>query len=154
FRQNQFEQMHNIIQSHEMISALSFYVDNPNLYEIWPEIYHYNKFSPQNYWVTLRDEGGAAYRLFSFKDGEHTLSYYRLVRLQNQPNELPTIMEIRVQHSVFFSELLEENGGDFFSVVMEGSKPSKFVYNPQHIFVQNAGERLEEILGGIHQQLD
>src|SRR5690606_25420443 len=80
--------------------------------------------------------------------------YYRLVRLQNQQNELPTIMEIRVQHSVFFSDLLEGNGGDFFSVVMEGSKPSQFVYNPQHIFVQNAGERLEEILGGIHQQLD
>ncbi|XID91457.1 hypothetical protein ACF3MZ_23520 [Paenibacillaceae bacterium WGS1546] len=28
FRQNQFEQMHNIIQSHELISELSFYVDN------------------------------------------------------------------------------------------------------------------------------
>lgn len=37
FRQNQFEQMHNIIQSYEMISELSFYVDNPNLFEILPK---------------------------------------------------------------------------------------------------------------------
>lgn len=154
FRQNQYEQMHNIIQSHEMISELSFYVDNPNLYEIWPEIYHYDKFSPQDYWVTLRDEGGAAYRLFAFKDGEHTLSYYRLVRLQGQQHKLPTIMEIRAQHSVFFSDLLQESGGDFFSVVMDGTNPSRYVYNPQHVFSQDAGEELDEILGNIHQQLD
>jgi two-component system sensor histidine kinase YesM len=154
FRQNQFEQMHNIIQSHEMISELSFYVDNPNLYEIWPEIYHYDKFKPQDYWVTLRDEGGAAYRLFAFKDGEHTLSYYRLVRLQGQQRKLPTIMEIRAQHSVFFSDLLEENGGDFFSVVMDGTNPSQYVYNPQHVFPRNAGEELNEILGSIHRRLD
>lgn len=114
FRQNQFEQMHNIIQSYEMISELSFYVDNPNLFEIWPEIYHYEKFWPKDYWVTLREEGGAAYRLFAFKDGEHTLSYYRLVRLQGQQQKLPTIMEIRAQHSVFFSDLLEDSGGFLF----------------------------------------
>lgn len=154
FRQNQFEQMHNIIQSHEMISELSFYVDNPNIYEIWPEIYHYDKFSPQDYWVTLRDEGGAAFRLFAFKDGQHTLSYYRLVRLPGQQQKLPTIMEVRSQHSVFFSEMLQEDGGDFFSVVMDGTDPSRSVYNPQHVFSQNAGEGLDEILGNIHRQLD
>ncbi|WP_438348422.1 sensor histidine kinase [Paenibacillus sp. FA6] len=154
FRQNQFEQMHNIIQSHEMISQLSFYVDNPNLVEIWPEIYHYDKFSPQDYWVTLRDEGGAAYRIFDFKDGEQTLSYYRLVRLQDQQHKRPSIMEIRAQHSVFFSDLLEETGGDFFSVVMDGTNPSRYVYNPQHAFSRSAGEELDEIFGGIHQQLD
>lgn len=154
FRQNQFEQMHNIIQSHEMISELSFYVDNPNLFEIWPEIYHYDKFQPQDYWVTLREEGGAAYRLFAFKDGEHTLSYYRLVRLQGQQQKLPTIMEIRAQHSVFFSDLLADSGGDFFSVVMDGTAPSRSVYNPEHIFAQNAGEELDKILGSIHQRLD
>ncbi|ETT59675.1 hypothetical protein BSK66_01260 [Paenibacillus odorifer] len=154
FRQNQFEQMHNIIQSYEMISELSFYVDNPNLFEIWPEIYHYDKFWPKDYWVTLREEGGAAYRLFAFKDGEHTLSYYRLVRLQGQQQKLPTIMEIRAQHSVFFSDLLEDSGGDFFSVVMDGADSSRSVYNPEHIFSQNAGEELDNILGSIHQRLD
>ncbi|MFF2911571.1 sensor histidine kinase [Paenibacillus sp. NPDC057934] len=154
FRQNQFEQMHNIIQSHEMISELSFYVDNPNLFEIWPEIYHYDKFWPQNYWVTLREEGGAAHRLFAFKNGEHTLSYYRLVRLQGQQQKLPTIMEVRTPHSVFFSDLFEENGGDFFSVVMDGSNPARNVYNPRHVFPQTTGNELNEILGSIHQRLD
>lgn len=154
FKQNQFEQMHNIIESHEMISELSFYVDNPNLFEIWPEIYHYDKFWPQDYWETLRDEGGAAYRLFAFKDGEHTLAYYRLVRLQGQQNKFPTIMEIRAEHSVFFNDLLEESGGDFFSVVMDGTNPSKNIYNPQHLFSQTAGEGLNSILGSIHRQLD
>lgn len=154
FKQNQFEQMHNIIESHEMISELSFYVDNPNLFEIWPEIYHYDKFWPQDYWETLRDEGGAAYRLFAFKDGEHTLAYYRLVRLQGQQNKFPTIMEIRAEHSVFFNDLLEESGGDFFSVVMDGTNPSKSIYNPQHLFSQTAGDGLNSILGSIHRQLD
>lgn len=154
FKQNQFEQMHNIIESHEMISELSFYVDNPNLFEIWPEIYHYDKFWPQDYWETLRDEGGAAYRLFAFKDGEHTLAYYRLVRLQGQQNKFPTIMEIRAEHSVFFNDLLEERGGDFFSVVMDGTNPSKNIYNPQHLFSQTAGEGLNSILSSIHRQLD
>ncbi|OBZ08349.1 hypothetical protein A8L34_23840 [Bacillus sp. FJAT-27264] len=154
FRQNQFEQMHNIIQSHEMISELSFYVDNPNLFEIWPEIYHYDRFWPQNYWVTLREEGGAAHRLFAFKNGEHTLSYYRLVRLQGQQQKLPTIMEVRTPHNVFFSDLFEENGGDFFSVVMDGSNPARNVYNPRHVFPQTAGNELNEILGSIHQRLD
>lgn len=114
FKQNQFEQMQNIIQSNAMISELSFYVDNPNLYEIWPEIYHYQKFWPQDYWTKLRDEGGAAYRLFSFKNGEHTLSYFRLVRLQGQEKKRPSIMEIRVPHSMFFSDLLRESKGNFF----------------------------------------
>ncbi|MFC3747301.1 sensor histidine kinase [Paenibacillus sp. GCM10012306] len=154
FRQNQYEQMHNIIQSHEMISELSFYVDNPNLFEIWPEIYHYDKFWPQNYWVTLREDGGAAHRLFAFKDGEHTLSYYRLVRLQGQQQKLPTIMEIRTPHNVFFSDLLEESGGDFFSVVMDRSNSARSVYNPQHMFAQTSGNELNEILGSIHQRLD
>ncbi|RXZ83144.1 HAMP domain-containing protein [Paenibacillaceae bacterium] len=154
FRQNQFEQMHNIIQSNEMISQLSFYVDNPNLYEIWPEIYHYDKFWPQDYWVTLREEGGAAYRLFAFQDGDHTLSYYRLVRLQGQQHKRPSIMEIRAKHSVFFSDLLEETGGDFFSVVMDGMNPARSVYNSKHEFTQNAGEEMNEILGSIHRQLD
>ncbi|OAX48759.1 Sensor histidine kinase YehU [Paenibacillus sp. AD87] len=154
FKQNQFEQMQNIIQSNAMISELSFYVDNPNLYEIWPEIYHYQKFWPQDYWAKLRDEGGAAYRLFSFKDGEHTLSYYRLVRLQGQEKKRPSIMEIRVPHSMFFSDLLQESKGDFFSVLMNESDPPQYVYNPQHEFSRKAGEGLEEILGGIHRQLD
>lgn len=153
FRQNQFEQMHSMIQSHEMISQLSFYVDNPNLYEIWPEIYHYDKFLPQDYWVTLQDEGGAAYRVFALQDGEHTLSYYRLVRFQGQ-HKRPSIMEIRTPHSVFFSDLMEETGGDFFSVVIDGADPSRYVYNPQHSFSQHVGEELGEILNSIHQQLD
>ena len=154
FRQNQYEQMHNIIQSHEMISELSFYVDNPNVYEIWPEIYHYAKFSPQDYWMTLRDEGGAAYRLFAFRDGEDTLSYYRLVRLQGQQHKLPTVMEIRSKHSVFFSDLLEETEGDFFTVVMDGTNASQSIYNPEHAFSRNAGEKLDGILNSIHEQLD
>ena len=154
FRQNQYEQMHNIIQSHEMISELSFYVDNPNVYEIWPEIYHYAKFWPQDYWMTLRDEGGAAYRLFAFRDGEDTLSYYRLVRLQGQQHKLPTVMEIRSKHSVFFSDLLEETEGDFFTVVMDGTNASQNIYNPEHAFSRNAGEKLDGILNSIHEQLD
>lgn len=154
FRQNQFEQMHNIIQSNEMISELSFYVDNPNVYEIWPEIYHYDKFWPQDFWVTLREEGGSAYRLFALKDGEHTLSYYRLVRLPGQQQKRPSIMEIRVEHGAFFSDLLAEGGGDFFSVVMDGTNPSRYVYNREHSFAQNAGDELDTILGRVHQQLD
>ncbi|SEN58762.1 sensor histidine kinase [Paenibacillus sp. OK076] len=154
FKQNQFEQMQNIIQSNAMISELSFYVDNPNLYEIWPEIYHYQKFWPQDYWTKLRDEGGAAYRLFSFKNGEHTLSYYRLVRLQGQEKKRPSIMEIRVPHRMFFSDLLQESKGDFFSVLMNESDPPQYVYNPQHEFSRQAGEGLNDILDGIHRQLD
>ncbi|WP_405156869.1 sensor histidine kinase [Paenibacillus sp. FSL K6-0108] len=154
FKQNQFEQMQNIIQSNAMISELSFYVDNPNLYEIWPEIYHYNKFWPQDYWAKLRDEGGAAYRLFAFKDGEHTLSYYRLVRLQGQEKKRPSIMEIRVPHSMFFSDLLQESKGDFFSVLMNESDPLQYVYNPQHEFARKAGKGLDEILSAVHRQLD
>ncbi|UPK46925.1 sensor histidine kinase [Paenibacillus pabuli] len=154
FKQNQFEQMQSIIQSNAMISELSFYVDNPNLYEIWPEIYHYNKFWPQDYWAKLRDEGGAAYRLFSFKDGEKTLSYYRLVRLQGQEKKRPSIMEIRVPHSMFFSDLLQESKGDFFSVLMNESDPLQYVYNPQHEFAQKAGKGLDEILSAVHRQLD
>lgn len=154
FRQNQFEQMHNMIKSNESIDELSFYVDNPDLYEIWPEIYHYDRFWPQDYWVSLREEGGSAYRLFALKDGEHTLSYYRLVRLQGQQNKHPSIMEIRIGHDKFFSDLLEETGGDFFSVVMDGATPSRFVYNPEHSFAANAGEELQNILARIHGQLD
>ncbi|WP_165861373.1 sensor histidine kinase [Paenibacillus paeoniae] len=154
FRQNQFEQMHNIIQSHEMIDELSFYIDNPNLFEIWPEIYHFDKFEPQDYWTTLRDEGGSAYRLFAYKDGEHTLSYYRLVRLQDQQHKRPSIMEIRASHNVFFNNLLEETGGDFFSVVMDGANSSRYVYNPNHSFPQYVEEELDDILGTIHGQLD
>ncbi|WKL02195.1 hypothetical protein Q0F98_39005 [Paenibacillus amylolyticus] len=116
FKQNQFEQMINIIQSNAMISELSFYVDNPNLYEIWPEIYHYKKFWPQDYWVKLRDEGGAAYRLFSFRDGEHTLSYYRLVRLQGQEQKRPSIMEVRVRTACFQRPAPGEQGGLLFGV--------------------------------------
>ncbi|ETT47880.1 MULTISPECIES: sensor histidine kinase [unclassified Paenibacillus] len=154
FKQNQFEQMLNIIQSNAMISELSFYVDNPNLYEIWPEIYHYKKFWPQDYWIKLRDEGGAAYRLFSFRDGEHTLSYYRLVRLQGQEQKRPSIMEVRVPHSMFFSDLLQESKGDFFSVLMNASDPPQYVYNPQHEFSEKYGQGMEEILGSIYHQLD
>lgn len=154
FRQNQFEQMHNIIQSNKMISQLSFYIDNPNLYEIWPEIYHYDKFWPQDFWMPLREAGGSAYRIFAFKDGEHTLSYYRLVRLQEQQQKHPSIMEIRVEHSVFFSDLLDETEGNFFSVVMDKNNPYQYVYNPQHIFAQNAGGELNNIFSSIYTQLD
>lgn len=154
FRQNQYEQMHNIIQSNEMISQLSFYVDNPNLHEIWPEIFHYDKFAPQDYWETLRDEGGAGYRIFAFQEGEHTLSYYRLVRLQGPQQKRPTIMEIRSPHDVFFSDLLEETEGNFFSVVMEGSNSSRYVYNPQHAFARAAGGELDNIVSSIHRYLD
>jgi len=154
FRQNQYEQMHNIIQSHELISQLSFYVDNPNLHEIWPEIYHYDKFHPQDYWTALRDEGGAAFRLFAYQDGDRTLSYYRLVRLQGQQQKRPSIMEIRVEHSAFFRDMLEETGGNFFSVVMDGSNPGRSVYNPRHEFISNAGEGLGDILGSVHQELN
>ncbi|MEK8217019.1 sensor histidine kinase [Paenibacillus sp. FSL L8-0463] len=155
FRQNQYEQMHNIIQSYDMVSELSFYVDNPNLYEIWPEIYHYDRFWPQDYWMSLREENGAAYRLFSLQDGEHTLSYYRLVRLQGQQYKRPTLMEIRTRHSVFFSNLLEEEtGGNFFSVVMDGTIPSRHIYNTSHAFALDAGGQLNEILTRVHGQLD
>lgn len=154
FRQNQYEQMHNIIQSNEMISQLSFYVDNPNLHEIWPEIFHYDKFAPQDYWETLRDEGGAGYRIFAFQEGEHTLSYYRLVRLQGPQQKRPTIMEIRSPHDVFFSDLLEETEGNFFSVVMEGSNSSRYVYNPQHAFAKAAGGELDNIVSSVHRYLD
>lgn len=154
FRQNQFEQMHNIIQSNEMISQLSFYVDNPNLFEVWPEIYHYDRFWPQDYWVTLRDQGGASYRIFAFKDGDHTLSYYRLVRLQDQQHKRPSIMEIRTSHNVFFRDLLEDAGGDFFSVVMDRSSSTRSIYNAGHVFTEQAGESLNEILNHVHRQLD
>ncbi|WP_162551214.1 sensor histidine kinase [Paenibacillus tepidiphilus] len=154
FKQNQYEQMHNIIQSYDLVSQLSFYVDNPGLHEIWPEIYHYDRFWPQDYWMTLREEGGAAYRLFSLQDGEHTLSYYRLVRLQGQQQKQPTLMELRAEHSSFFSPLLEETERHFFSVVMDGSDSARHVYNASHAFAVDAGEELEDILSRVHGQLD
>ncbi|WP_339313795.1 histidine kinase [Paenibacillus sp. FSL M7-0896] len=154
FKQNQYEQMHNIIQSHEMISSLSFYVDNPEVYEIWPEIYHYSKFWPQDYWMTLRDEGGAAFRLSAFKDGADTLSYYRLVRLQGQQQKLPTIMEVRAKHNVLFNDLLEDSGRDFFTVIMDGADASSNVYLSGHELPQKAGAKLDDILSRVHAQLD
>ncbi|THF76874.1 sensor histidine kinase [Cohnella fermenti] len=154
FKQNQYEQLHNIVESHELVSELSFYVDNPNLYEIWPEIYRYDRFEPQDYWLMLREEGGAAFRLFSWKNGEHTLSYYRLVRLPDKQRTFPTVMEIRSEHDVFFSDLLVKNEGDFFSVVIDASDPSSAVYNPNHAFALDAGDKLGSILGGIHKRLD
>jgi two-component system sensor histidine kinase YesM len=154
FRQNQFEQMHLIIQSNDLVSQLSFYVDNPNVFEIWPEIYHYDKFWPQDYWTELREAGGAAYRLFALKQGERTLAFYRLVRLQGQQLKHPSIMEIRVEHDRFFGELLEETEGQFFSMVMDGSNPSMNVYREEHPFVVDAGEQLDGIFGAIHGKLD
>ncbi|MEK4007593.1 sensor histidine kinase [Paenibacillus sp. FSL H3-0333] len=154
FKQNQYEQMHNIIQSHEMISSLSFYVDNPEVYEIWPEIYHYSKFWPQDYWMTLRDEGGAAFRLSAFKDGADTLSYYRLVRLQGQQQKLPTIMEVRAKHNVLFNDLLEDSRRDFFTVIMDGADASRNVYLSGHELPQKAGAKLDDILSRVHAQLD
>lgn len=154
FKQRLYEQMHNIIQSHEMISSLSFYVDNPDVYEIWPEIYHYSKFWPQDYWMTLRDEGGAAFRLFALKDGADTLSYYRLVRLQGQQQLLPTIMEVRAKHNVLFNDLLEDSGRDFFTVIMDGADASRNVYLPGHELPQKAGAKLDDILSRVHAQLD
>lgn len=154
FRQNQFEQMRHIIQSNEMISQLSFYVDNPNVFEIWPEIYHYDKFWPQGYWSELREAGGAAYRLFALKQGDHTLAFYRLVRLQGQQLKHPSIMEIRVEHGVFFEEMMEETEGRFFSVVMDGSNPSMNVYNAGHPFALEAGDELGGILSAVHGKLD
>lgn len=154
FRQNQYEQMHNIIQSYDLVSQLSFYVDNPGLYEIWPEIYQYDRFLPQDYWQTLREESGAAYRLFSLQDGNHTLSYYRLVRLQGQQQKRPTIMEIRSAHNDFFNNLLEEKEGHFLSIVMDGSSSSRRVYNASHDFALHSGEDLDEILSRVYGQLD
>ena len=153
FRQNQYEQMHNIIQSHELISEVSFYVDNPQLHEIWPEIYHYDRFTPQDYWRKLREAGGGSYQLFAFREGGQTLSYYRLVRLQGEQG-LPTIMEVRARHSTFFSELFAEDSGDFFSVVMDANDPSRTVYNTRHAFVQEAGGSLGDILAQVHGRLD
>ncbi|MFD0674663.1 histidine kinase [Cohnella sp. GCM10027633] len=152
FRQNQYEQMRDLIESNKLIGELSFYVDNPNIHEIWPEIYHYDKFRPKDYGAKLREEGGASFRLFSFKDGDDTLSYYRVARLQSQQKQ-PTIMEIRSPHSEFFGNLLEETEGDFFSVVMDGTMPSRSVYNGGHAFVRGAGDALEDIFGRIHGQL-
>lgn len=154
FRQNQFEQMRHIIQSSEMISQLSFYVDNPNVFEIWPEIYHYDKFWPQDYWLELREAGGSAYRLFALKQGDHTLAFYRLVRLQGQQLKHPSLLEIRVEHDVLFEDLLEETESHFFSVVLDGGNPSLSVYNDRHPFAQEAGEELASILEAVHSKLD
>lgn len=154
FRQNQFEQMRHIIQSNKMISQLSFYVDNPNVQEIWPEIYSYDRFWPQDYWLSLRDEGGAAYRLFAFKEGEQTLAYYRMVRLQSQSQKYPTIMEVRSSHSEFFGDLLDGTNSAFFSVVMDAADPSRTVYNAKHEFALNADNQLNEIFESIHGQLN
>lgn len=154
FRQTTFEQMVNLIRSNGFISELSFYVDNPNLYEIWPEIYHYEKFEPQHFGVTLREEGGTAYRLFAQRDGAHTLAYYRLVRLQSSPQQFPTIMEIRADHRVVFSDMFEDNGSAFFSVIIDAEHPERSVYDPQHPFARDAGEALGDILFGVHRELD
>ncbi len=154
FKQNQYEQMHTFSQSNKMISQLSFYIDNPNIYEIWPEVYHYDKFWPQDYWMKLRNDGGSAYRLFAFKDGEHTLAYYRIVRLQGQQQKRPSIMEIRSPHSQFFSDLLEETSSDFFSVIIDGSNSAQYIYHPEHLFLQNKNDHLDEIIRAIHKDLN
>ncbi|GBF77135.1 two-component sensor histidine kinase [Paenibacillus sp. 598K] len=154
FRQQQYEQMHNIIQSHELVSELSFYVDNPDVHEIWPEIYHYRRFAPQDYGQTLREAGGGAYRLFAYRDGDQTLAYYRLVRLQGQERR-PTIMEVRAPHRDIFAELLStDNGGDFFTVVLDAHEPERAVYHPGHPFASAAGLALGDILAAVQAQLD
>lgn len=154
FRQNQYEQMRYIIQTNKLVDQLSFYVDNPNVQEIWPEIYRYDKFRPQDYWMSLREEGGSAYRLFALKNGEHTLAYYRLVRLQGQQQKHPTLMEIRSSHAEFFGDLLEGTESGFFSVVMDASNAAQSVYDPRHAFALGAGESLTDILGSVHGKLD
>jgi Predicted signal transduction protein with a C-terminal ATPase domain len=154
FRNNQFEQMRHIIQSNRMISQLSFYVDNPNVQEIWPEIYSYDRFWPQDYWLNLRDEGGSAYRLFAFKDGDHTLAYYRMVRLQSQSQKYPSIMEIRSSHEAFFGDLLDGTNSAFFSVVMDAADSTQTVYNANHPFAHDASNQLNEIFASIHTELD
>lgn len=153
FRQNEYEHMHNIIRSLEMIEALSFYVDNPDLYEIWPEIYHYERFEPQDFWQVLREEGGAAYRLFALQDGEQTMAYYRLVRLRGTEHH-PTMMEIRIPHSKLFYDLLEANGGNWFTVVLDGVNPERAIYDPAHPFVQHADRDLGNILKALHKEMD
>ncbi len=151
FRQNQYEQMRNLIQSNEIVGELSFYVDNPNVQEIWPEIYAYDKFWPKDYGEQLRNQGGSAYRLFAYQDGEHTLSYYRLVRLLQLKH--PTVMEIRSPHAEFFGDMLAGGDGDFFTVIMDGNNPARSVYNDQDLFAKDAGEEMGEILGGIHAKM-
>lgn len=154
FRQNQYEQMHSIIQSYALIHQLSFYVDNPNLHEIWPEIYHYDRFAPQDYWEQLRDEGGSAYQLFALQDGENALSYYRLVRLQGQQRKRPSMMEIRVLHSAFLDDLFANDGSGFFSVLVDAADASKNIYYAAHPFAQSQGEGLQAVIRAVHPQLE
>ena len=153
FKQNQYEQMHNLIQNHELVNELSFYVDNANLYEIWPEIYHYNRFWPQDYWVSLKDQGGAAFRLFSFIDGNDTLSYYRLVRLQGQ-QQYPTIMEVRSNHEEFFKTILDDIDHDFFTIIVDEKNTNHTIYNANHIFVDVVRDDLEQLLTTLHPELN
>lgn len=152
FKQNQFEQLHNLIQNHELVNELSFYVDNPNLYEIWPEIYHYDRFWPKEYWISLREKGGSAFRLFSFIKGDDTLSYYRLVRLQGQ-EQYPTIMEIRSEHSVFFNTIFEDVDNDFFTIIVDENNISHTIYNTDHKrHISNS--ELEQVLFALHPRLN
>lgn len=152
FRQNQFEQMQSIIKSNEMIAQLSFYVDNPNLHEIWPEIYHYDRFTPRDYWAQLRDAGGTAFKLFALNDGEHTLAYYRLVRLQGQGRRYPSIMEIRATHNALLGDLITQESSGFFTTILDGQDAQKRIVNPGHPMAK--ADVLDEVLTSVHQQLN
>jgi len=152
FRQNEYDHMHTMILSFRMIESLSFYVDNPDLYEIWPEIYHYERFEPQDYWMTLREQGGASFRLFALQNGEHTLGYYRLVRMSG--TQQPTIMEIRVPHRELFGDLLADSGGGWLTVVMDGDNPERAIYDAEHPLVRQAGDNFGAILATALMKLD
>jgi two-component system sensor histidine kinase YesM len=153
FRQNEFEHMHTMILSFRMIESLSFYVDNPDLYEIWPEIYHYERFEPKDYWVTLREQGGASYRLFALQEGDQTLGYYRLVRLSGSQLQ-PMIMEIRVPHRELFGDLLGDRSRDWFTVILDSTRPDHAIFDAEHPIARQVEDGLGRLLAAVLSEMD
>ncbi len=111
FKNREFRQMESIVRSNPLVEQVSFYVSNPNLYEIWHLIYDYDLRFPDKAYGSSLSNAGAIWELFSL-NGQSSLSYYRNAPLVSGTKKLTTILEVRISHNRLFKEL-NLAGGDF-----------------------------------------
>ena len=64
------------------------------------------------------------------------------------------MMEIRIRTANCSNDLLEANGGNWFTVVLDGVNPERAIYDPAHPFVQHADRDLGNILKALHKEMD
>ncbi len=113
FKNKDFRQMESIVRSNPLVDQVSFYVSNPNLYEIWHLIYDYDiRFPDKTYGNNLANTG-ATWELFSLS-GQSSLSYYRNVPLVWGTQKLTTVLEVRISHDRLLRELNLASGDSPF----------------------------------------